>query len=108
FISKFLPIPPKSSVTAKLLFSVSAAAVSLVIMLVLAVALYGIDPGAAFALLTAALLFCAGTSALHIYFDIKKGNVHWKSQSDMRANAGGGVTALIPVLLSIAPAVLFV
>lgn len=108
FISKFLPIPPKSSVTAKLLFSVSAAAVSLVIMLVLAVALYGIDPGAAFALLTAALLFCAGTSALHIYFDIKKGNVHWKSQSDMRANAGGGMTALIPVLLSIAPAVLFV
>ena len=107
FISKFLPISPKASVTAKLLFALITAAVALAVMLVLAVALYGIGPGAAVAIAATTLLFCAGTSAIHIYYDIKKGNVHWKSQSDMRSNIGGNMATMIPVLLCIAPAILF-
>lgn len=79
----------------------------MVVMLVLAVALYGIGPGAAVAIAATTLLFCAGTSAIHIYYDIKKGNVHWKSQSDMRSNIGGNMATMIPVLLCIAPAILF-
>ena len=34
--------------------------------------------------------------------------MHWKTQSDMRAGAGGGAAALIPMMLCIIPAVAFV
>lgn len=108
FISKFLPIPPKTSVRAKLLFSLMVAGAALAVIFVLAATLYGIDIGSAVAIVVVSLLFITGTSALHIYFDIKKGNVHWKSQADMRAGAGGGIAALIPMMMSIVPAVGFV
>ena len=108
FISKFLPVPPKTSVNAKLAFSLLTAGASLAVIFVLAAALYRIDIGSAFAIVIVSVLFCTGTSALHIYFDIKKGNVHWKTQSDMRAGAGGGAAALIPMMLCIIPAVAFV
>lgn len=108
FITKFLPVTPKTSVTAKLVFSMSVALVTLVVMIVLALALYGVGPGTAVGIAASAVMFCAGTSALHIYYDIKKGNVHWKSQSDMRSNMNGNISTLIPVLLCVAPAVLFI
>ena len=108
FISKFLPIAPKTSVNAKLLFSMLTSAAALAVIFVIAVALYGLDAGSSVALVVTSLLFCAGTSGLHIYLDIKKGNVHWKTQADMRASAGGGVAAILPVFISIIPAVGFV
>ena len=108
FISKFLPIAPKTSVNAKLLFSMLTSAAALAVIFVIAVALYGLDAGSSVALVVTSLLFCAGTSGLHIYLDIKKGNVHWKTQADMRASAGGGVAAILPVFISIIPAIGFV
>ena len=108
FISKFLPIAPKTSVNAKLLFSMLTSAAALAVIFVIAVALYGLDAGSSVALVVTSLLFCAGTSGLHIYLDIKKGNVHWKTQADMRASAGGGLAAILPVFISIIPAIGFV
>ena len=108
FISKFLPIAPKTSANAKLLFSMLTSAAALAVIFVIAVALYGLDAGSSAALVVTSLLFCAGTSGLHIYLDIKKGNVHWKTQADMRASAGGGVAAILPVFISIIPAIGFV
>lgn len=108
FISKFLPVAPKTSVTSKLVFSMLVAVVTLVVMLILGIALYGIGPATAAGIAASAVLFCAGTSSLHIYYDIKKGNVHWKSQSDMRSNMNGNFSTLVPVLLCVAPAVLFI
>ena len=108
FIAKALPIPARTSVNAKLLFSLLSAGAALAVIFVISAALYRIDIASSLAMVAASLLFCAGSGALHIYFDIKKGNVHWKSQSDMRAGAAGGISALIPMLLSILPAIGFV
>ena len=108
FIAKALPIPARTSVNAKLLFSLLSAGAALAVIFVISAALYRIDIASSLAMAAASLLFCAGSGALHIYFDIKKGNVHWKSQSDMRAGAAGGISALIPMLLSILPAIGFV
>lgn len=108
FIAKALPIPARTSVNAKLLFSLLSAGSALAVIFVISAALYRIDIASSLAMVAASLLFCAGSGALHIYFDIKKGNVHWKSQSDMRAGAAGGISALIPMLLSILPAIGFV
>ena len=107
FIGKTLPIPPKTSVTAKLLFALMSAGVALIVIFVLAAALYRIDIGSAFGVVIASMLFAAGGCSLHIYFDIKKGNVNWKTQSDMRASAGGGVAGMLPVLIIIVPAAAF-
>lgn len=108
FVAKALPIPARTSVNAKLLFSLLSAGAALAVIFVISAALYRIDIASSLAMVAASLLFCAGSGALHIYFDIKKGNVHWKSQSDMRAGAAGGISALIPMLLSILPAIGFV
>lgn len=108
FIAKALPIPARTSVNAKLLFSLLSAGAAIAVIFVISAALYRIDIASSLAMVAASLLFCAGSGALHIYFDIKKGNVHWKSQSDMRAGAAGGISALIPMLLSILPAIGFV
>lgn len=108
FVAKALPIPARTSVNAKLLFSLLSAGGALAVIFVISAALYRIDIASSLAMVAASLLFCAGSGALHIYFDIKKGNVHWKSQSDMRAGAAGGISALIPMLLSILPAIGFV
>ena len=108
FVAKALPIPARTSVNAKLLFSLLSAGAALAVIFVISAALYRIDIASSLAMVVASLLFCAGSGALHIYFDIKKGNVHWKSQADMRAGAGGGVAALIPMMMSIVPAVGFV
>ena len=108
FVAKALPIPARTSVNAKLLFSLLSAGAAIAVIFVISAALYRIDIASSLAMVAASLLFCAGSGALHIYFDIKKGNVHWKSQSDMRAGAAGGISALIPMLLSILPAVGFV
>lgn len=108
FIAKALPIPARTSVNAKLLFSLLSAGSAIAVIFVISAALYRIDIASSLAMVAASLLFCAGSGALHIYFDIKKGNVHWKSQSDMRAGAAGGISALIPMLLSILPAIGFV
>lgn len=108
FIAKALPIAPKTSVTAKLLFALLAAAAAQLVIFVLSLALYRVNVGSAFGITAASLLFCVGTSALHIYYDIKKGNVHWKSQSDMRGNSSGNAATLIPMTLCLIPAVLFV
>ena len=108
FVAKALPIPARTSVNAKLLFSLLSAGAAIAVIFVISAALYRIDIASSLAMVVASLLFCAGSGALHIYFDIKKGNVHWKSQSDMRAGAAGGISALIPMLLSILPAVGFV
>lgn len=108
FVAKALPIPARTSVNAKLLFSLLSAGATLAVIFVISAALYRIDIASSLAMVAASLLFCAGSGALHIYFDIKKGNVHWKSQSDMRAGAAGGISALIPMLLSILPAIGFV
>lgn len=107
FIAKALPIPARTSVNAKLLFSLLSAGAAIAVIFVISAALYRIDIASSLAMVAASLLFCAGSGALHIYFDIKKGNVHWKSQSDMRAGAAGGISALIPMLLSILPAIGF-
>ena len=108
FVAKALPIPARTSVNAKLLFSLLSAGAAIAVIFVISAALYRIDIASSLAMVVASLLFCAGSGALHIYFDIKKGNVHWKSQSDMRAGAAGGISALIPMLLSILPAIGFV
>ncbi len=108
FVAKALPIPARTSVNAKLLFSLLSAGAALAVIFVISAALYRIGIASSLAMAAASLLFCAGSGALHIYFDIKKGNVHWKSQSDMRAGAAGGISALIPMLLSILPAIGFV
>lgn len=108
FVAKALPIPARTSVNSKLLFSLLSAGAALAVIFVISAALYRIDIASSLAMVAASLLFCAGSGALHIYFDIKKGNVHWKSQSDMRAGAAGGISALIPMLLSILPAIGFV
>ena len=108
FVAKALPIPAKTSVNAKLLFSLMSSGAALAVIFVLSAALYRIGVGSSVAIVLVSLLFGTGSGALHIYFDIKKGNVHWKSQSDMRAGAGGGITALIPMLICILPAIGFV
>ena len=108
FVAKVLPILAKTSVNAKLLFSLMSSGAALAVIFVLSAALYRIGVGSSVAIVLVSLLFGTGSGALHIYFDIKKGNVHWKSQSDMRAGAGGGITALIPMLICILPAIGFV
>lgn len=103
-LSKNLPIKPVESVVAKLLFAVLVPAAMAVIIFFLAVFLYKISFLSALGVLLTTMLFCAGSSGLHIYFDIKKGNIHWKTQADMRNNMRGNLSAIIGVMVCIIPA----
>lgn len=108
FISKFLPVSPSKFVAAKLIFALTVSGAAMVIMAAIALFLYKIGIVSAVCIFVASMLFCAGASSLHIYFDMKRGNVHWKNISDMRNQMNGNLLTVIPVLLSVVPGVLFI
>lgn len=107
FISKNLPITAKDSVTAKFIFALAVPLVCLVIIMILCLVLFDIGIVSTLIMAASVVLFCAGISSVLIYFDMKKGNVHWKTQSDLRNSMNGNFASMIPVLIAMIPAVGF-
>lgn len=95
YLSKSLPIRAKDSITAKFLLSIIPSGIVMVIQTVLAFALYKLDLLSVFLFVICTLMTIVGASALHIYCDMRFGNVNWNTRQDMRQVTNGNKGSLI-------------
>lgn len=108
FASKTLPINPIDSIRAKLLLSVIAPSVLLVLIMLIALLLYKIDIVSTIFIGIDTFMMIVGVCSMSILFDMKKGNQHWEKVSDIK-NSSQNVYQIISALTSVLPAiVLFV
>jgi hypothetical protein len=106
FATKALPVDAQSAIKAKLFIALAVPAACLVVIMVICLALFKLDIVTTLLLGLSIMLFCVGFNSLNIYLDIKGGNVNWKTPADLRL-ASKNNKAIVPVMLSILPAMLF-
>lgn len=101
YLTKSLPITAKDSIKAKFIASLIPFAVVMVIQVVLALALYKVDILSAVLFLLSASLTIVGSNALHIYCDMRYGNVNWNTRQDLRQVTNGNKGSFIVVFINL-------
>lgn len=102
FLTKSLPISAKDSIKAKFLLSLIPSAVILVVQIVIAIALYRLDAVSVILFMITMALAITGASALHVYCDMRFGNVNWSTRQDLKQatqNKGSLIVALSVVAM---------
>ncbi len=102
--SKTLPISAKDSIKAKYILALIPSGIVLIIQIILALALYRLDilSVALFTICTA--LIIVGATGLHIYCDMRFGNVNWSTRQDLKQvsnNKGSLLVSFIAVVIGI-------
>ncbi len=95
YLSKSLPIRAKDSIKAKFLLSLIPSGIVMVIQVILAFALYKLDLLSVFLFVLCVSMAIIGASALHIYCDMRYGNVNWNTRQDMRQVSNGNKGSLL-------------
>ncbi len=106
FSSKALPIKSSDSIKAKLLLSITMPAILLLPIMILAIALYKIDFVSSMLIVAIVMLYVVGVCALHILFDMRKGNQHWQTASELKYSSKANTYQLISTFSAIIPACL--
>lgn len=105
YITKSLPISAKDSLSSKLILSVIPSVIFGFIIMLISIFLYRIDIVSSVLAFVCTFIVSAGTSALHIYYDMKYGNIHWKTNADMnrisKGNKGSFVIVMMDVFLGV-------
>ncbi len=104
FSSKALPIKSSDSIKAKLLLAIIPPAILLVPIMILAIALYKIDFVSSMFIVAIVMLYVVGVCALHILFDMRKGNQHWQTASELKYSTKVNTYQLISTFSAIIPA----
>lgn len=101
YLSKSLPIKPRDSILAKFWLSLIPAGIILAVQVILSAVLYKLDVVNIVLFVVCAVPLIVGSCALHIFCDIRFGNVNWTTRQDMRqasqSNKGSLVVAFITV-----------
>lgn len=94
YLSKSLPIRAKDSITAKFIIALIPSSVIMIIQIVLGLALYGLNVIDVLLFFICVYLALVGATALHIYSDMRYGNVNWNTGQDMRQVSQGNKGSL--------------
>lgn len=95
YLSKSLPITPKDSIKAKFILAIIPSTVVMIIQVILAFALYRLDVLNVALFFICMMLTIIGATGLHIYFDMRYGNVNWNTRQDMKQVSQGNRGSLI-------------
>ena len=95
YLSKSLPIKVSDSIKAKFVLSLIPSAIVIVIQIVLAAALYRLDVLSVILFFVCSSLAIVGASALHIYCDMRYGNVNWNTRQDLKQVSQGNKGSLL-------------
>lgn len=107
YITKSLPISAKDSLSAKIFLSVIPTFVFGFIIMLISLFLYKIDIASSILAFICTILVSSGTSALHIYYDMKYGNIHWKTNADMNRISKGNKGSFAVIMIDICIALVF-
>lgn len=102
YLSKSLPISPRDSIKAKYILALIPSAVVLVIQVILALALYKLDILSVILFFVSMAMAIVGSTGLHIYFDMRYGNVNWNTRQDLRQVSQGNRGSLLISLVTVA------
>ena len=97
YLSKSLPISPRDSIKAKFILALIPSAIVMVIQVILAIALYKLDILNVLLFALCASLAIVGATALHIYCDMRFGNVNWNTRQDLKQVSQGNIGSFIVV-----------
>ncbi len=97
YLSKSLPISPRDSIKAKFILALIPSAIVMVIQVILAIALYKLDILNVLLFALCASLTIIGATALHIYCDMRFGNVNWNTRQDLKQVSQGNIGSFIVV-----------
>ncbi|MDE7372555.1 MAG: hypothetical protein K2N18_00670, partial [Clostridia bacterium] len=97
YISKSLPIKVSDSIRAKFILALLPPAIVMVIQVVLAAALYKLDVLSVILFFVCSSFAIVGASALHIYCDMRYGNVNWSTRQDLKQVSQGNKGSLLVV-----------
>jgi len=103
-ITKNLPISAKDSILSKLIVSIIPCFIIVFIDAFIGLFLYKIDIISILVLCICLFIAIIGSSSLHIYFDIKKGNIHWVTNQDLKQVSGANTGTLLSVFSMMIPA----
>lgn len=107
FNSRPLPIRPKDVIRSKLILASAVPFVCALIVFFLLLFLYKVSVLSAFLYIIVTVLACIGVNSVNILFDMKNGNVHWKTASDLRAASKNNPAMILAMLISMVPGIAF-
>ena len=105
FATKSLPIRPVDSIKSKLLLATIVPAIVMVPVMLIALLLFGIDVVSTLFIAIDTMLMVVGVCSMSILFDMKKGNQHWETTSELRTASKGNYYQIISAFVSIIPAI---
>ncbi len=100
--SKTLPISAKDSIKAKFILALIPSGIVLIIQIILALALYRLDVLSVALFTVCTALIIVGATGLHIYCDMRFGNVNWSTRQDLKQVSSGNKGSIIVSFLAIA------
>ena len=95
YLSKSLPISARESITAKFILALIPSGIVLTIQVILAFALYRLDVLSVALFLICSALSIVGATALHIYCDMRFGNVNWNTRQDLKRVSQGNIGSMV-------------
>jgi len=105
-VTKTLPIKAKDSIIAKVVFSMIFEAFVIVIVGLISILLYKIDIVSTLVICLSIIISSIGYSCLHIFYDMKNGNIHWKTNQDLKQVSGANKGTLLAVFSAVIPGVI--
>ncbi len=97
YLSKSLPISPRDSIRAKFVLALIPPAAVLLVQIIIAAALYRIDIVNILLFTVCSALVIVGATALHIYCDMRFGNVNWNTRQDLKQASQGNKGSLLVI-----------
>lgn len=101
-LAKTLPIRAKDSIYAKLFISLIVPAIVLAVQAIVALALYKINAINVLLCVICAALAIVGAACLHIYSDMRFGNVNWSTRQDLKQVSNRNIGSLLVALTTVA------
>lgn len=106
YITKNLPIRAKDSILAKVLVSLIPVLITILIDAIIGIFLYKIDILSILVLSICLIIASCGAICLHIYYDMKKGSIHWKTNQDLKQVSSANSGTMLSIFSMMIPGIL--